>query len=542
MNKSELRERFRELSKKHKVASDQYVRELKKLLRDMEKAEAEDFDLYIFGRINLNLALCCFDLGIRSSILGYAVKAADVFERLKNREMITRSYNILGIAYGAQGNYLRAIDYYNRALEAICGVKKPALRRDVMLNNIAEAYYLMGEYQKSTRILKNCIEVVRTKSPNDHMNVVIYSINLSDDYESLGEFENAIQALDDALSSVEKLDREVLIWGYYIRRCCVLYKLGNLSEAEKYADLAINAVKSGYDSYEFHRDFEKISKLELQNGDFDRAQAFADILTEYADTNKHTIDLIISKRVQARICLARGEDDRALSLYRELNGLYERRMREQNEIQYESQKNVEAASREIAKLMQSFHATAERAERDALTGLRNRAALVSVTNEFLQLALERKKKLGGIFIDIDLFKGFNDTYGHAAGDEAIKYVAKMCLEAESPTVKFFRYGGDEFFGVVLGCEDKALEQLAIHISEAVRGSGIEHIKNPNGQRLTVSVGVVNLEINSTEHIVLDVINHADKALYHAKESGRDAVCAVRPMPDEQYEYRFVSAK
>lgn len=538
MENPDLRKRVNEIFKLMRQDSSRFLKELKKLLKEAEKSE----DIYVVGRINLQLAICYFDLGYRDKILHHAVKAVDIFESMNDHPMLGRSYNVLGLAYRAQGNYLRAIEFYNRALEMVRGMKKPSIRRDVMMNNIAECYYLMGEHEKSIKLLKECLSSVHRRKPDDHVHAVIYTINLSDAYEGLEEYKKSLEALDAVATNVELLARDVLLWGYYARRCCVLYKNNDLAEGERYADLTIEAVNTGYDSYEFHRDFEKIAMLEIQSGDYRRAQCFADILTKYANDNGHTIDLIVSKRVQAKICDSSGEHDRALSLYRDLNSLYEKRMREQNEMQYESQKNAEAASREIGKLMKKIRISEEKAERDPLTGLMNRSALVSVTNSFIQTAKEKGKKLGGVFLDIDFFKEYNDTYGHAAGDEAIKYIARVCMEEETASVKFFRYGGDEYFGIVLGLDDRSMERLALRISEKVHNSGLAHVKNPNGQRLTVSIGVVNVDMKESDRTVLDVIQFADKALYHAKDAGKDRAFSIDIMPNDEHTYQLICAR
>ena len=538
MDKVELRERVDRLFKETQQDTSKHLKELKYLLREAEKLG----DVYIVGKLNMKLSLCWFDLGNRDSILPPAVKAVDIFEKLNDRNMLALSRNLLGLAYRAQGNYQRAMEYYNLAIDALHGLRRVAIRRDVMRNNIAECYYLMGEYKKSIQILNECFTALRTKKPDDHVNAVIYGINISDGYESLAQYDKSIQILDNVKPDVELLARDVLLWGYYARRCCVLYKYGRREEAEHYADLTIESVNSGYDSYEFHRDFEKISQQEIQVGDYRRAQCFADILTAYAETNKHTIDQIISKRVQARICDARGEAQEALALFRELNVLYEKRMREQHEMQYESQKNAEAASREIGKLLQRIRVSEEKAERDPLTGLMNRSALVNVTSEFLSNAKEKGRTLGAIFMDIDYFKEYNDTYGHAQGDEAIKFVASVCLGEENASVRFFRYGGDEYFGIVIGYKDADLEKIALRISEKVRSSGFAHIKNPNGQRLTVSIGVVNVDMSESEKTILDIIQCADKTLYHAKDRGKNAVFAYHALSETEHEYRRLTAE
>ena len=536
MEKLSLEARVNRALEKYRGDSAHLLKEMQKILKEAEKVG----DVYIIGRANMHISGCHFDLGNRVKILPYAVKAVSIFEKSNDRTMLARSYNILGIAYHALGNYQLSIEAYKKALDTIHGLKKPGVGRHLMLNNISQCYYQMGEYQKSIRLVQECLSIVRKKWPDDHLSIVIYGINLSDCYESLGDHQSAIAILDDVKADAECLGRgEVLQWGYYARRCCVLYTLGNLEEGAKYADLTVEAVNSGCDSYEGHRDFEKIASLEVSAGDYKRAQAFADILTKYAEENGHTLDLIISKRVQANICYAVGEEKRALALYRELNCLYEKRMSEDNAMQYESQKNAEAATREIAKLMKKVRDSEEKAERDALTGLMNRSALTNVAEEFIQNARENGKKLGGVFLDIDYFKEYNDTYGHAAGDEAIKFIADVCTEEETASVKFFRYGGDEYFGIVLDYPDEALEGLALRLCTKIRTSGIAHAKNPNGQRLTVSIGVVNVDVKDTENTLLDVIKYADKALYHAKDRGKDDVFAYHELGNSEHEFRRI---
>ena len=150
--------------------------------------------------------------------------------------------------------------------------------------------------------------------------------------------------------------------------------------------------------------------------------------------------------------------------------------------------------------------------------------------------------LGGIFLDIDYFKEYNDTYGHAEGDEAIKFIARVCIGEENPKVRFFRYGGDEYFGITLGLADEELQLLALRISDTIRGSNIAHIKNPNGQRLTVSIGIANVDMTCSDETILDLIKYADKALYHAKDRGKDDVFAYHDLPNSEHEYLRVENK
>ncbi len=537
MENSKLGDRIEQVMKDHRRDYPRLERELKKCLKEAEK----DGEIILIGKISLYLSMCYFEMGDRVRILSHAFKAVGIFENSDDKTLLARSYNLLGIAYGAQENFQLSLASYNKALDTIRGQRKPVLRKEMILNNIADCYYQMGEYQKSIHLMKGCLSTCKKKTPDNHSSISVYGLNLSDCYESLGEIQQAKEILDSVEPDVRSLGDDSLLYGFYARRSVIYYRLGDLKKGAEYADLTLTGMHIIHDIYEFHRDFEKIASLQVKANDCDRAQEFADILSDYAKSSGHTYELIIAKRAQASIFDSRGDRASALELYKELNDLYEKRVQEQNALQYESQKNAEAASREIAKLMKKIRISEEKAERDPLTGLMNRSALVSITNEFAQNAKDRNKKLGGIFLDIDYFKEYNDTYGHAAGDEAIKYIARVCLGEETSSIRFFRYGGDEYFGVILGHKDEDVEKLALRISNTVRSSGYEHVKNPNGQRLTVSIGVVNVDMKDSDYSILDIIKYADKALYHAKDRGKDVVFAYHALANSEHEYRRVRA-
>ena len=536
MKKQTLDERIDLVLDTHKSDPVRREKELKLLLKEAEK----NADLHSIGKINLNLASAIFNQGKRGSMLTHAYKAVSILEKLNDPMLLARSYNMLGIAYAGLGSYQTAIASYQKALPLVRGKRNPIVRRETLINNIGDAYFQMGAYQKCLHIFQKCLSDCRRKNPDYHEALVVYGINCSDTYCFLRRFDEAKEVLDSVEANVEYLDGKIILCGYYTRRAYVLYALGDAAGGAENADKALELTHNHGDSYEFHYFFEQIVVLQIKNGDLERAKRFVDTLTHYASENQHTQDQITAKRVQANLCIACGDRDRALTLYKEITVHFEELLKEKREIQYESQKSVDTARTEIGKLMQKIRATEELADRDALTGLLNRSALVRISDTFLQDAKRNGRTISGIFFDIDFFKEFNDTYGHAAGDEAIKLIARACLAEVNETVKFFRYGGDEYFGIVLGCSQEELETLAMRIYNNVRTSGVKHVKNPNGQCLTVSGGIVNVDPGQTDVSVLDVIKFADHALYHAKDRGKDDVFAYILRPNAEHEYKRVS--
>jgi diguanylate cyclase (GGDEF)-like protein len=161
----------------------------------------------------------------------------------------------------------------------------------------------------------------------------------------------------------------------------------------------------------------------------------------------------------------------------------------------------------------------ERATRDALTGLWNRATIL----EFLTGEIEQARKNGVALavavIDVDFFKRINDTFGHAGGDEVLKELARRLRSALRQRDSLGRYGGEELLVVMPGLsrDDRGslMDALRANIaSTPFLVSGIE-------QRVTVSIGVAWLE--SMHEPPDDLIRRADAALYEAKAAGRNRV-------------------
>ncbi len=164
---------------------------------------------------------------------------------------------------------------------------------------------------------------------------------------------------------------------------------------------------------------------------------------------------------------------------------------------------------------------------DPLTGLANRRYLNRYLKTLAEHETMRSAELSYLVIDIDYFKIYNDMYGHSQGDEALKQVAKILLNStHSATDLVCRYGGEEF---VIILQETTLEdgvKVAENLCKAVQAAGIMHEGNSINKVITISVGVAskpqsqNLDADS-------LFERADKALYQAKENGRNTVAAAQ---------------
>ncbi len=157
------------------------------------------------------------------------------------------------------------------------------------------------------------------------------------------------------------------------------------------------------------------------------------------------------------------------------------------------------------------------ATRDPLTNVANRAEFDRAHAEFVRTHLQRGLSCALLICDLDHFKSVNDTYGHQAGDEVLVSFAALLQRAAAPGDLVARYGGEEFVMLCADCDNATITQRA----EKIRRE-LEELPHSclDGRPITASFGVTEIQAGDTPETML---RRADRALLHAKESGRNRV-------------------
>jgi diguanylate cyclase (GGDEF)-like protein len=163
------------------------------------------------------------------------------------------------------------------------------------------------------------------------------------------------------------------------------------------------------------------------------------------------------------------------------------------------------------------------ARRDGLTGVSNRRHFDEMlAQEFLR-ARRQQLPLALIMVDVDMFKVFNDTYGHPAGDECLRRVAGAIRSSLlRPGDTLFRYGGEEFAVLLPATDAEGARVVAEAMRSAVAGLGMEHTGSSLGI-VTISAGIGWIMPSGGSEAAADLVSMADHALYRAKEAGRNRV-------------------
>jgi len=192
-----------------------------------------------------------------------------------------------------------------------------------------------------------------------------------------------------------------------------------------------------------------------------------------------------------------------------------------NQARLEMNRELEAKIHERThELAEANARLAQLAVTDGLTGLYNHRHF----HERLTLEVERSQRSGLplslLMLDVDHFKQFNDTYGHPAGDEVLRQLARVLGDARRANDVVARYGGEEFAVILVDTAKFTAAKVAERVRERVVANDFSDAA-PRAGRLSVSIGVATFPDDGTDAEAL--VRAADTALYTAKRAGRNRV-------------------
>ncbi len=226
-----------------------------------------------------------------------------------------------------------------------------------------------------------------------------------------------------------------------------------------------------------------------------KSEAFSYGASDYLVKLPDEIELIARIRAHAKNYILQKERDSAFYALSQLK------------------KQLEASNKKLHKLSMQ----------DGLTGISNRRHFDEQLEIEMENANANQTPITLVLIDIDYFKFFNDNYGHQMGDECLKKVAELLDRAcFNPQDMAARYGGEEFVVLLPGTTETNALKVANRFAESLNKTCIEHEHSTAAECVTVSMGVATYDKGS-KYDIKNLIEEADKALYKAKENGRNRI-------------------
>ncbi len=487
----------------------------------------------------LQMTYACRVMSDYAKYFTLVYEALDIYESLGNKFGILKAKNLIGIIYFYFGSYSEALENFIVASELIESYPDPKLEASI-LNNIGEIYREAKEKDMALKYYHLALKL--SLDNNLSLNTSVIYSNIADVYLNNNDISKADEYLSqayeiallhsDMINQAEietKLGRVMFEINDLVTSkdffLSALMKLNRIKNKFYLIDLLIqmaiceqrqglNPVKHLKEALGYSLDHQLQSKTsQIYNQLSDYYESIQDYKVAlhyykaYHTTEKELETINLSKRLEI------------ISI--EFN--YYKEKKENNEFKTLTSKlkrEIEQVNDELDKIKKVNVTLTQETLVDELTKLYNRRGIEQMFNTLSPF--DTTDQMCAIFVlDIDNFKLYNDYWGHLQGDECLKIISQALIELQSKNIFAGRYGGEEFLCFVSSIKPEDIIPTAEEIRKAIENLKIPYTRDIDSNVVTVSIGISEGHIhryNYSEHF-----NRADKALYIAKNEGRNCV-------------------
>jgi diguanylate cyclase (GGDEF)-like protein len=454
-------------------------------------------------------------------------------------DLLATIYLALGWMCDYLGDYSAAMDWGHKGLD-LAGIHSFASIHARLLDLVACIHSQMDDHNSAIQIHADAIAVTdagddlftRASVLNNQAMTLVYA----------GDFESALKAGVQCLEIGQVLGMRRQVYNYADTVGEILLEMGRLEQAEEVLNEALEMTQSLPADISHCYILKNLGRVSMARGKLDAAEAYLQQATRIFEQLNVRGELALCHQLMSTARERQGDFAGALDHFRTFYALREatagkesaRRLAvlktsydiqlAQRDAEIERLRNVELQA-EIEERKRIQIVLEKLATTDMLTNLASRHHFFALAEREVERSLRYKHPLSMLMMDIDYFKRVNDTLGHIAGDQVLIAIGEVIRSSLREVDIAGRYGGEEF-SILL--PDTPVE-IAVNVGERVRTSLANLAVETDAGRVnvTASIGVAGLRVegNNSARELATMLDRADRALYAAKNSGRNATRA-----------------
>ena len=472
-------------------------------------------------------------LGETSVALSQATQVLSLLGAAEPSVVLADTYDCIGWCHFCLGDYAEALDYLMRALQIADKIDDRSVQAYV-LDSIGTVYTSSSHAATGLEMQERALTIHRELG--DRMGEALTLNNMTYTYLDLGRSDDALASAESALRYAEEEQRQYLQMWALDTLADVYLNVGDADSAENLAKRALALARDHGSESDEANGMLALGKVAYLRERWDEALAATEDALRVIEKRGLTVQCYECHRLLSEIQERRKDFVAALEHYKLYHSQKQAKLNAETQSRLASLRvthQVETARKdaEIHRL-RSLALESEIEERriaqaklevqtslDPLTGLYNRYHLPVIVDG-LRFDRTPHRTVSLMMFDIDRFKRINDTYGHLAGDNVLVSVARhLSANARESDVPC-RYGGDEFLLLLVGMNAETAQTVAERIRGLISASPTRY--GDAEIDFTISVGVTTAE--SDEPVEFrDLVARADRALYAAKQGGRNRV-------------------
>src|SRR5579859_23996 len=495
------------LCKKDSATAIELARQAQGLIAQCAQAEPKDeFE-------SLKTQTYCLDvLSKPQEALMIGARANRLAEQIGDKYLIGSIQSILGRIHWHIEDFAASMDYYLNALKLVQGENHPELEIS-LINGLGLVQYGLENYTESLGYFKTCLEKASADDLTgraDANNNIAYVLHmLGRDLEALEYGLAALFLFEQLGTSVGKLETLQSLGAIQLA-------LGNYDQAMAYLEQGLALARQNNSQILEISYVIEISRIHQVRGQLDTAEGEITLALQTAERINSLTNISLLHERLVEIYKAHGDYAAALVHFEAFHATYRKIFNDRSDRRI---KNLEITHQvEISRQQADLYR--ELASTDYLTHLVNRRRFLEIAETEFQRVKIEPGPLAIILLDVDHFKRVNDTYGHQAGDDVLASVGTRIKKSLRQGDVAARYGGEEFVVLVIGSAADQCLRIAERIRQAVSQQPVQ--LDALTIQVTISLGLACL--NPELGLPLDdLIACADRALYQAKQRGRNRV-------------------